>query len=200
MRASCDRSLSPSPSVCPKISVLTTAPTLCPGSDQAHTWTISSSSRHHHHHHHHHNNKHHHHTPPHHHRHSGLTYLANNLWPMLWTDRSSRTLCKKTRMMMAMMMMMNHEGRVTSNLSCLRGVHKTDAELQNITNLTIRVKLVKKWKFRHFDLGRRMKMIFTPSGVRKCVDGLASKFLHIVPVPINVQNIIFVLNFFSLNI
>ena len=63
MRASCDRSLSPSPSVCPKISVLTTAPTLCPGSGQAHTWTISSSSRHHHHHHHHHHNNHHHHTP-----------------------------------------------------------------------------------------------------------------------------------------
>ena len=111
--------------------------------------TILSSSRHYH-------NNHHHHTPSHlhhrfyhhfyHHHHSGLTYLANNRWPMLWTERSSRTLCKKsmmmmmTLMMMMMMimtmmmmviMMMNHEGRVTSNLSCLRGVHKTDADAQS---------------------------------------------------------------------
>ena len=36
----------------------------------------------------------------------------------------------------------------------------------------------------------KMKMkIFTPSRVRKCVNGLSSKFLHIVPAPINVQNI-----------
>ena len=37
----------------------------------------------------------------------------------------------------------------------------------------------------------KMKMIFKPSRVCKCVNGLASKFLHIVPVPINVQNIKF---------
>ena len=28
-----------------------------------------------------------------------------------------------------------------------------------------------------------MMMIFTPSRVRKCVNGLSSKFLHIVPEP-----------------
>ena len=37
-RASSDTSLSPSRSTCPKTSALTTAPTLCPGSDPAHTW------------------------------------------------------------------------------------------------------------------------------------------------------------------
>ena len=83
--------------------------------------------------------------------------------------------------------MMNHEGRVTRQPQLF-----TRRSQQTPTPKVAKChdpceKLVKKTE----NLGNsmKMKMIITPSRVRKCVNGLASKFLHIVPASINVQDI-----------